>query len=97
MTEKCCIIGCGKEVFPPAGLAKPCQFCKKKHCISHIIPEAHGCGDAIRNEMRMQKDKEAAEARHHRTHVAGKGELKDKMAKLRADLEAKRAPATKRK
>ena len=30
-----------------------CRFCKKKFCYKHGLPEAHGCGDAVRRAARQ--------------------------------------------
>ncbi|RLN74374.1 hypothetical protein BBJ28_00019276 [Nothophytophthora sp. Chile5] len=35
-------------------LGSVCKFCKLKFCYDHAIPEAHGCGDAVRQFERAQ-------------------------------------------
>jgi hypothetical protein len=40
-----------------------CDYCKKRYCVSHQVPEGHGCRDAVKNAGRMQASKEANSTR----------------------------------
>ena len=33
-------------------LGQNCEFCAKRYCLSHHIPEVHGCGDAAKQRAR---------------------------------------------
>ncbi|GBN17704.1 DNA-binding protein SMUBP-2 [Araneus ventricosus] len=49
--KTCSFANCKKCV---AVLSQVCQFCKRRFCYSHFIPEAHGCGDAAKAHARSQ-------------------------------------------
>ena len=36
-----------------ATLGQNCEFCAKRYCLQHHIPEVHGCGDAAKSRARM--------------------------------------------
>lgn len=31
-----------------------CKFCKNRYCITHGLPEIHGCGEAVRREEKRE-------------------------------------------
>jgi len=33
-------------------LGQQCQFCVRRFCLRHFMPEVHGCGDAVRRQAR---------------------------------------------
>ncbi|XP_046889814.1 DNA-binding protein SMUBP-2 [Hypomesus transpacificus] len=39
-------------------LGQLCQFCNRQYCLSHHIPEVHGCGDKAKSHARMRISKE---------------------------------------
>ncbi|XP_074599433.1 DNA-binding protein SMUBP-2-like [Brevipalpus obovatus] len=39
-------------------LGQNCMFCMKRFCLTHSMPEIHGCGTAVRNYARSQVRKE---------------------------------------
>jgi len=42
--DYCWAKGCKKEV---GLIGKNCDFCGQRFCLPHIMPEMHGCGDAV--------------------------------------------------
>lgn len=60
----------------------PCEYCNKRHCLKHMLPEVHGCRDAAKNFAKMQASRDASDVRAaKRAH-----DTQD----LRAKLQAKR-------
>ncbi|KAF3688758.1 DNA-binding protein SMUBP-2 [Channa argus] len=51
----CGFIKCKASVLT---LGQLCSFCKKQYCLSHHIPEVHGCGDKAKSHARMRISKE---------------------------------------
>ncbi|XP_036391211.1 DNA-binding protein SMUBP-2 [Megalops cyprinoides] len=39
-------------------LGQLCPFCNRRYCLSHHIPEVHGCGDKAKAQARMRISKE---------------------------------------
>jgi len=37
---------------PLSLLGQQCQFCARLFCLTHFMPEIHGCGDAVRRQTR---------------------------------------------
>lgn len=48
------------------GLVAPCEYCKREHCVSHIVPETHGCRDAAKNAAKMFVTRDAHEVREQK-------------------------------
>ena len=46
--------GCKKNVNV---LGFRCQFCQRRYCMSHNIPELHGCGEEAKKHARSAKPK----------------------------------------
>uniref|UniRef100_T1KDB9 AN1-type domain-containing protein n=2 Tax=Tetranychus urticae TaxID=32264 RepID=T1KDB9_TETUR len=55
MDSVCFFVRCKVKT---ATLGQQCQFCNKRFCISHSMPEIHGCGDAVRAYARSTVRKE---------------------------------------
>ena len=45
-----------------AAVIPACEYCNKRYCVSHQVPEGHGCRDAVKFASRAQagRDSEAA-------------------------------------
>jgi hypothetical protein len=46
---------CGKNI---RFLSQLCKICDRKYCLTHAVPETHGCGDAARVKARSQMQKD---------------------------------------
>ncbi|XP_076027106.1 DNA-binding protein SMUBP-2 [Genypterus blacodes] len=51
----CAFIKCKASVRT---LGQLCLFCKRQYCLSHHIPEVHGCGDEAKSQARMRISRE---------------------------------------
>ncbi|XP_072291054.1 DNA-binding protein SMUBP-2 [Eucyclogobius newberryi] len=51
----CSFIKCKASVLM---LGQLCLFCNRQYCLSHHIPEVHGCGDKAKSHARMRISKE---------------------------------------
>lgn len=51
----CSFIKCKASVLT---LGQLCLFCNRQYCLSHHIPEVHGCGDKAKSHARMRISKE---------------------------------------
>lgn len=51
----CSFIKCKASVLT---LGQLCMFCNRQYCLSHHIPEVHGCGDKAKSHARMRISKE---------------------------------------
>ena len=58
-----------------------CQFCKKRFCMEHSLPEVHGCGDAARQQSRKDIQREAKQG----------GKTSDLSGTKRSQIQAKLA------
>jgi hypothetical protein len=68
-----------------------CDYCKRKHCMKHRIPESHGCRDSIRNASHFQAHQEAREVRQEKKeHDRNASDAKAKFDAKKAELAAKR-------
>jgi hypothetical protein len=67
-----------------------CDFCQKPHCISHLLPEVHGCRDAAKNAARMDASRDASDALKAKKLHDSK-DVREKMAKKRDELAQQRA------
>ncbi|KAL3878418.1 hypothetical protein ACJMK2_030771 [Sinanodonta woodiana] len=56
----CCFRKCKT---PTATLGYTCEFCQGRFCLSHHIPEVHGCGDAAKAAARAVINKEGVLSR----------------------------------
>lgn len=55
LDEVCFYINCSTKTKT---LGQNCMFCMKRFCLTHSMPEIHGCGTAVRNYARSQVRKE---------------------------------------
>ncbi|KAJ8252013.1 hypothetical protein COCON_G00213250 [Conger conger] len=62
-----------------------CPFCNRRYCLSHHIPEVHGCGDLAKAHARIGRSRDAA------LHAAGAKKALDpnKKAHLQRRLDTK--------
>uniref|UniRef100_A0A3Q3FIJ6 DNA-binding protein SMUBP-2 n=1 Tax=Labrus bergylta TaxID=56723 RepID=A0A3Q3FIJ6_9LABR len=51
----CSFVKCKASVLT---LGQLCMFCNRQFCLSHHIPEVHGCGDKAKSHARMRISKE---------------------------------------
>ncbi|XP_077425326.1 DNA-binding protein SMUBP-2 [Vanacampus margaritifer] len=51
----CSFVKCKASVLT---LGQLCLFCNRQYCLSHHIPEVHGCGDKAKTHARMRISKE---------------------------------------
>ncbi|XP_068615340.1 DNA-binding protein SMUBP-2-like [Brachionichthys hirsutus] len=51
----CSFLKCKASVLT---LGQLCSFCNRQYCLSHHIPEVHGCGDKAKSHARMRISKE---------------------------------------
>lgn len=51
----CSFVKCKASVLT---LGQLCMFCNRQYCLSHHIPEVHGCGDKAKSHARMRISKE---------------------------------------
>ncbi|XP_056137744.1 DNA-binding protein SMUBP-2 [Lampris incognitus] len=51
----CSFVKCKASVLT---LGQLCKFCNRQYCLSHHIPEVHGCGDKAKSHARMRISKE---------------------------------------
>uniref|UniRef100_A0A8C3AA77 DNA-binding protein SMUBP-2 n=1 Tax=Cyclopterus lumpus TaxID=8103 RepID=A0A8C3AA77_CYCLU len=51
----CSFVRCKASVLM---LGQLCLFCNRQYCLSHHIPEIHGCGDKAKSHARMRISKE---------------------------------------
>ncbi|KAM4733526.1 DNA-binding protein SMUBP-2 [Anableps anableps] len=51
----CSFVTCKASVLT---LGQLCFFCNRQYCLSHHIPEVHGCGDKAKSHARMRISKE---------------------------------------
>ncbi|KAK5867303.1 hypothetical protein PBY51_011808 [Eleginops maclovinus] len=51
----CSFVKCKASVLM---LGQLCLFCNRQYCLSHHIPEVHGCGDKAKSHARMRISKE---------------------------------------
>ncbi|TNN86984.1 DNA-binding protein SMUBP-2 [Liparis tanakae] len=51
----CSFVRCKASVLM---LGQLCLFCNRQYCLSHHIPEVHGCGDKAKSHARMRISKE---------------------------------------
>ncbi|KAM3869880.1 DNA-binding protein SMUBP-2 [Diretmus argenteus] len=51
----CSFVKCKASVLM---LGQLCRFCNRQYCLSHHIPEVHGCGDKAKSHARMRISKE---------------------------------------
>ncbi|KAG5839939.1 hypothetical protein ANANG_G00210620 [Anguilla anguilla] len=75
-------------------LGQLCPFCNRKYCLSHHIPEVHGCGDQAKAHARIGRSRDAA------LHAGGGKKALDpnKKAHLQRRLDTKlKGLATQRK
>ncbi|RLN06442.1 hypothetical protein BBJ28_00011414 [Nothophytophthora sp. Chile5] len=60
-------------------LGSVCKFCKLKFCYDHAIPEAHGCGDAVRQFERAQFQQQMSRPTEKKLSVDKRKLLKKKL------------------
>mmetsp|Transcript_4519 Transcript_4519/g.4993 ORF Transcript_4519/g.4993 Transcript_4519/m.4993 type:complete len:102 (-) Transcript_4519:126-431(-) len=94
-TSGCCgFPGCAERAN---GGVPPCDFCCKRHCLKHILPEVHGCRDAAKNAARMQASRDATSVREaKRAHDTQdlRAKLQAKREELASQREKKKKPST---
>ncbi|KAK3594546.1 hypothetical protein CHS0354_023602 [Potamilus streckersoni] len=74
----CCFRKCKT---PTATLGYTCEFCQGRFCLSHHIPEVHGCGDAAKAAARAVINKEGVLSRGSAKNRHSDAEKKIKLQK----------------
>lgn len=92
LDNTCFFIRCKKSVTV---LAQTCQFCKKRFCFSHFMPEIHGCGDLVKAYARRVFVKECKQRinniePHKKTNPIAHSFLKKKLGKKITELSNER-------
>lgn len=88
----CCFKKCKTSVQT---LCNVCNFCQGRYCMSHFIPEVHGCGDAARADARAKISKEGVLYRgsgvpDKKPDAAKKAHLQRKLDHKLGEMSAKR-------
>lgn len=83
-------------------LGQNCEFCMRRFCLSHHIPEIHGCGDIAKSQARSVHVKEGVLYRSSMTKPpppdpARQAALHRKLDKKLTDLTAQRSKSAKKK
>lgn len=80
--SRCKFEKCKKPVMT---LGIDCQFCNRKFCFEHGMPEVHGCGDAVRRKARSENlsgiQKPAVKMDQERKKMILKNKLDEKIKK----------------
>ncbi|WAR00145.1 SMBP2-like protein [Mya arenaria] len=84
MDSSCCFKKCKTSV---ATLFQVCSHCEGRYCLSHHIPEVHGCGDAARAQARARISKDGV--LHRGSGVPDRSMDKNKKAHLQRKLDSK--------
>ena len=92
MDKFCCFKKCKTSVQT---LCNVCNFCQGRYCMSHHMPEVHGCGDAARAEARARISKDGVLYRGSgvpvkKTDEVKKAHLQRKLDSKLTELSAKR-------
>ncbi|KAG7464269.1 DNA-binding protein SMUBP-2 [Solea senegalensis] len=95
----CSFVKCKASVLT---LGQLCIFCNRQYCLSHHIPEVHGCGDKAKSHARMRISKEgvlyAGSGKKDKSmDVNKKAYLQRKLDSKLKDMESKRKPKSKEK
>ncbi|RNC47455.1 hypothetical protein TcCL_NonESM02644 [Trypanosoma cruzi] len=86
MSTTCGFKGCLNHTY----LVMPvCTHCGKRMCTAHLLPEVHGCGDAVKNASQRQATADAAEMRRRRKHL-GLDDVKARLDRRREELATQR-------
>ena len=92
MDNFCCFKKCKTSVQT---LCNVCNFCQGRYCMSHHMPEVHGCGDAARADARARISKEGVLHRgsgvpKKKPDAAKKAHLQKKLDHKLTEMSAKR-------
>ena len=92
MDNFCCFKKCKTSVQT---LCNVCNFCQGRYCMSHHMPEIHGCGDAARADARAKISKEGVLYRgsgvpDKKPDAAKKAHLQKKLDHKLEEMSAKR-------
>ena len=87
-------------------IGQQCQFCQRRFCLSHHIPEVHGCGEACRRQARSATLRQGfvsagtlnpvAKNSKSRVDPAKRANLQRKLDRKIQDLSTKRAGPAKK-
>ncbi|XP_071353814.1 DNA-binding protein SMUBP-2 isoform X2 [Trachinotus anak] len=95
----CSFVKCKASVLT---LGQLCLFCNRQYCLSHHIPEVHGCGDKAKSHARMRISKEgvlyAGSGKKDKSMDPNKkAYLQRKLDSKLKDMETQRKPKNKEK
>ncbi len=91
--------GCKQKI---SVLGVTCDHCRRRFCLTHGLPEAHGCGDAARRAARMQISREGrlysgSGRPDHKPDAVRRRQLEGKLGKKLQDMEGQRKTKKKEK
>lgn len=80
-------------------VGQTCDFCKKRFCFKHNLPEVHGCGEAIKTEERHKFMHPSVEKvlRKGQDHNKAQTRLAEKLNQMELARKPKAKASTKKK
>ena len=76
-------------------LGQKCACCLHTYCLSHHIPEVHGCGAKAKIRARQSMAAESSRLKTKKVNAAQKAHLQRKLDKKMDEMAAKRKPKKK--
>lgn len=90
LDSECAFDGCHQSVRT---LSEKCVCCEKTYCLSHRIPEVHGCGAAAKIRARKQMATNAIHSKPKKLNATQKTNLQRKLDKKVEEMAEKRKPS----
>ncbi|XP_059153320.1 DNA-binding protein SMUBP-2-like [Physella acuta] len=83
-------------------LGRNCEYCTRRFCLTHLMPEIHGCGDAVREASRRLISREGvlhsgSGVPNKKPNAARRAQLEIKLEKKLGDLTSKRSKHSEKK
>ena len=80
---------CGKNI---RFLSQLCKLCDRRYCLSHAVPESHGCGDEAKKKARsdMQKEFHNRDFKKNEVNETLKEELRERAKRKIRENQRKR-------
>ncbi|CAG5120567.1 unnamed protein product, partial [Candidula unifasciata] len=77
-------------------LGRNCEYCTRRFCLTHLMPEIHGCGDAVRTAARRIISRDGvlhsgSGVPNKKPNQARRAQLESKMEKKLGELAGKRS------
>ncbi|XP_040826885.1 DNA-binding protein SMUBP-2 isoform X2 [Ochotona curzoniae] len=88
--------GFAKCTASVATLGQLCQFCNRRYCLGHHLPEAHGCGEKARAHARQRVSREGvlypgSGSKNRALDPARRAQLQKRLDKKLGELSSQRA------